>query len=81
MRLKRWESPRREGRNNKGKGGAARQRQIKKQTQMMRKKLKGETKSGNNQGKRIKFLFPFYLGRYISWIRENHIARSLTKIQ
>ncbi|MBP0020695.1 MAG: hypothetical protein J7647_24460 [Cyanobacteria bacterium SBLK] len=42
MRLKRWESPRRRGRNDKGKGGAARQRQLKKQQQMMRKKLKGE---------------------------------------
>ncbi|MFM8306320.1 MAG: hypothetical protein ACKN87_04440 [Microcystis aeruginosa] len=26
MRLKRWESPRRQGRNDKGKGGSARQR-------------------------------------------------------
>jgi hypothetical protein len=42
MRLKRWESPRREGRNDKGKKSAARQRQIKKQTQMLRKKLKGD---------------------------------------
>ncbi|TRV17946.1 MAG: hypothetical protein EWV40_18040 [Microcystis flos-aquae Mf_WU_F_19750830_S460] len=30
MRLKRWESPRRQGRNDKGKGGSARQRQLKK---------------------------------------------------
>ncbi|WP_017317149.1 hypothetical protein [Mastigocladopsis repens] len=44
MRLKRWESPRREGRNDKGKGGSARQRQLKKQQQMLRKKLK----EGNN---------------------------------
>ena len=40
QRLKRWESPRRQGRNDKGKGGSARQRQLKKQTQMLRKKLK-----------------------------------------
>ncbi|KAF3886889.1 MULTISPECIES: hypothetical protein [Nostocales] len=40
MRLKRWESPRREGRNDKGRGGSARQRQLKKQQQMLRKKLK-----------------------------------------
>lgn len=40
QRLKRWESPRRRGRNDKGKGGSARQRQIKKQQQMLRKKLK-----------------------------------------
>jgi hypothetical protein len=46
MRLKRWESPRRKGRNDKGKGGAARQRQLKKQTQMLRKRLKGEQGKG-----------------------------------
>jgi hypothetical protein len=40
QRLKRWESPRKEGRNDKGKGGSARQRQKKKQFQMLRKKLK-----------------------------------------
>ena len=40
QRLKRWESPRNEGRNDKGKGGSARQRQKKKQLQMLRKKLK-----------------------------------------
>lgn len=42
QRLKSWESPRKEGRNDKGKGGSARQRQKKKQFQMLRKKLKGE---------------------------------------
>jgi hypothetical protein len=41
MRMKRWESPRREGRNDKGKKNPARQRQIKKQTQALRLKLKG----------------------------------------
>jgi len=50
--LKRWESPRREGRNHKGKGGSARQRQLKKQTQMLRKKLQDglepESKQGGN---------------------------------
>ena len=40
QRLKSWESPRHEGRNDKGKGGSARQRQKKKQLQMLRKKLK-----------------------------------------
>lgn len=38
--LKRWESPRHEGRNSKGKGGSARQRQRKKQMQVLRNKLK-----------------------------------------
>jgi hypothetical protein len=40
MRLKRWESPRSEGRNDKGKGGSARKRQLKKQIQVLRQKLK-----------------------------------------
>jgi hypothetical protein len=46
QRLKRWESPRKEGRNHKGKGGSARQRQKKKQFQMLRKKLKGDPVNG-----------------------------------
>lgn len=45
QRLKRWESPRRQGRNDKGKGGSARQRQLKKKTQMLRKKLKESHKT------------------------------------
>ncbi len=51
-RLKRWESPRRQGRNDKGKGGSARKRQLKKRQQMLRNKLKA-----NGEGK--KNLFPF----------------------
>jgi hypothetical protein len=43
QRLKSWESPRRQGRNEKGKGGAARRRQIKKQMNLLRRTLKGET--------------------------------------
>lgn len=42
MRLKRWESPRRQGRNDKGPGGTARQRQLRKQQQQLRQKLKQE---------------------------------------
>jgi hypothetical protein len=49
MRLKRWESPRREGRNDKGRGGAARARQLKKQAQMMRQKLKSDGKADNSK--------------------------------
>jgi len=48
QRLKRWESPRKEGRNHKGRGGSARARQLKKQTQMMRQKLK-EAHSNNKK--------------------------------
>ena len=46
-RLKRWESPRRRGRNDKGRGGSARQRQYLKQQQVWRKRLKD--KSNSNQ--------------------------------
>ncbi len=42
-RLKRWESPRKRGRNDKGKGGSARARQLKKQQKLLRKKLKGNS--------------------------------------
>jgi hypothetical protein len=41
QRLKRWESPRKQGRNDKGKGGTARARQLRKREQMLRQKLKG----------------------------------------
>jgi orotate phosphoribosyltransferase len=54
QRLKRWESPRKEGRNDKGKGGSARQRQLKKRTQMLRQKLKDQGKDNNSQGQHQK---------------------------
>ena len=40
QRLKRWESPRKSGRNDKGKGGSARQRQRKKQLKQLKQTLK-----------------------------------------
>lgn len=49
--LKRWESPRREGRNDKGKGGSARARQLKKQQKMLLKKLKEQSKDDNKNSK------------------------------
>lgn len=72
QRLKSWESPRSQGRNTKGKGGSARQRQLKKQQQMLRKKLKGERIKGDRHShpaqnplktkeKRTPVLFSFYL--------------------
>ncbi|MDJ0798273.1 MAG: hypothetical protein QNJ51_15880 [Calothrix sp. MO_167.B12] len=71
MRLKRWESPRKQGRNNKGKGGSARKRQLKKQQQMLRQKLKGKDKldnqSQNNQKRRQgeeKLIFPLFFCLY-----------------
>jgi len=56
QRLKRWESPRKEGRNHKGRGGSARARQLKKQTQMMRQKLKAGC--SNNKKRGDDFIFP-----------------------
>jgi hypothetical protein len=50
QRLKSWESPRSEGRNNKGKGGSARQRQLKKRTQMLRQKLKEQGNNNDSHG-------------------------------
>ncbi|MFB2924192.1 hypothetical protein [Aerosakkonema funiforme] len=49
--LKRWESPRREGRNDKGRGGSARQRQLKKQQKMLRNKLKEQSETENNKAR------------------------------
>jgi hypothetical protein len=48
QRLKRWESPRKEGRNDKGRGGSARQRQLKKQRQALRQRLKDQTDGHND---------------------------------
>jgi hypothetical protein len=45
QRLKRWESPRKQGRNDKGKGGTARARQLRKREQMLRQKLKNNDSS------------------------------------
>ncbi|WP_338423058.1 hypothetical protein [Cyanobacterium aponinum] len=50
-RLKSWESPRRQGRNDKGKRGSARKRQLKKRLQMLRNQLK------NKGGESHLFLF------------------------
>lgn len=47
--LKRWESPRREGRNDKGRGGSARARQLKKREKMLRQKLQERSQSQDNQ--------------------------------
>ncbi len=49
QRLKRWESPRKQGRNDKGRGGAARQRQKQKQLRALRLKLKEGGQELNNQ--------------------------------
>lgn len=56
-RLKRWESPRKRGRNDKGKGGSARARQLRKREQMMRQKLK-QNSHQKPQGDRERELTP-----------------------
>ena len=63
VQLKRWESPRRRGRNDKGKGGSARARQIRKQQKMLRKKLK-EAKINLDPG-REKTL-PYFLAIFLT---------------
>jgi hypothetical protein len=57
-RLKSWESPRREGRNDKGKGGSKKKKQWLKRQQMLRNKLKNN--QNNQQQGGDKFL-PFLL--------------------
>ena len=57
QRLKRWESPRRQGRNIKGKGGSARAKQLRKQQQLLRKKLKQQTERGEGKDKALPFVF------------------------
>ena len=56
QQLKRWESPRRKGRNHKGRGGSAKQRQYMKRQKLLRKRLQagidgpaaGNAKTRNN---------------------------------
>ncbi|NET53727.1 MAG: hypothetical protein F6K09_35315 [Merismopedia sp. SIO2A8] len=45
QRLKRWESPRNPGRNDKGRGGSAKQRQRKKQFKALKKRLQQPQKT------------------------------------
>jgi hypothetical protein len=73
QRLKRWESPRRQGRNDKGKGGSARQRQLKKQTQLLRKKLKESEKADKphkNKGRDFSSL-PFFMALKLTPIAKS----------
>ena len=77
MRLKSWESPRKEGRNSKGRGGSARARQLKKQNQTLRKQLKAQNNQ-NNQGKRTDVLFLYFLLFQLN-IRANSAANALSR--
>lgn len=81
QRLKRWESPRKEGRNDKGRGGAARARQLKKKTQMLRQKLKESdgTNKNNKQGEKLFSLF-LYVFTSVPSITEEAIALQPNKL-
>ncbi len=61
-RLKSWESPRQRGRNDKGKGGSARARQLRKREQMLRQKLKGNAanKDTGRERERNNYLSLFF---------------------
>lgn len=50
QQLKRWESPRRSGRNDKGQGGSARQRQLRKRNQGLRNRLRQGNPPPTEQG-------------------------------
>jgi hypothetical protein len=85
MRLKRWESPRREGRNDKGKGGSARKRQLKKQRQMLRQRLKENNKPNNNEnnqgrGEKHSPLF-FWLIMPHSKVLRSHCVGRLCRLE
>jgi hypothetical protein len=82
--LKRWESPRREGRNDKGKGGSARQKQLRKRNQMLRKKLQDGSNQnqagGENASSSLSFLARVRYSSAVdisfvrSWIPKQHVS-------
>ena len=53
-RLKRWESPRRKGRNEKGKGGSAIARQLRKREQMLKQKLRKNSSTQSDRQREIR---------------------------
>lgn len=58
QQLKRWESPRKPGRNHKGRGGTARQRQLQKRNQSLRKRLSASAQDkSNSSGEQFAPLF------------------------
>lgn len=63
-RLKSWESPRKRGRNDKGKGGSARARQLRKREQMLRQKLKNNAENKSAKSKRErKIILSLFFGK------------------
>ena len=58
--LKRWESPRKQSRNQKGRGGSARQRQLHKRHQTLRKRLEGGPSIQDGQNSSGEQTAPFF---------------------
>ena len=82
QQLKRWESPRREGRNHKGRGGSAKQRQYKKRQKRLIKQLSGidgsvVRKNTNEQRERLDGL-SFFVCFY--GCREYSLSLSLGRL-
>ena len=77
QRLKRWESPRREGRNDKGKGGSARQRQLKKRQQMLRQKLQDNSNNADKGRDFIKKSLLFLWNRILRVNRDRNKTYSI----
>ena len=77
QRLKRWESPRREGRNDKGKGGSARQRQLKKRQQMLRQKLQDNSNNADKGRDFIKKSLLFLWNNYLRVNRDRNKTYSI----
>ena len=77
QRLKRWESPRHEGRNNKGKGGSARQRQLKKRQQMLRQKLQDNSNNSDKGRDFIKKSLLFLWNRILRVNRDRNKTYSI----
>jgi hypothetical protein len=61
MRLKSWESPRRQGRNHKGRKGTARAKQLKKKYKMLAQKLKSQNPQRKDREGSNSFLPLFFM--------------------
>jgi len=61
QRLKSWESPRKQGRNHKGKGGSARARQLKKKFSTLRQKLKEQNNNQERESQTALFFVLIYI--------------------
>ena len=74
-KLKRWESPRQQGRNVKGRGGSAKLRQIRKKQKTLRKKLISQEK-GNHSPFFLLFIFIAVAITGVKFSRFSSIVRT-----